>query len=157
MPVDEIRSELKLVYELTARIDERVKLMIEKQQEMTSRLNEFIDAHNLLVSRVSVLESKNGNHIYKVDARINELIERLTFVEVESPINKIKLEEIEEDLISNKDKIEQIKSKINKLEDDTNSLWRKIKQMVNLVIQGAWVIAVCYLLYKLGLQAPLVP
>jgi predicted nuclease with TOPRIM domain len=53
----QVSESIKSVFNLTSRIDERVKMIHEKQQEMDKKFSRLIESLGTLNSRVSVLES----------------------------------------------------------------------------------------------------
>jgi hypothetical protein len=53
----QVSESIKSVFDLTSRIDERVKMIHEKQKEMDKKFNGLIESQGTLNSRVSVLES----------------------------------------------------------------------------------------------------
>ena len=53
----QVSESIKSVFNLTSRIDERVKMIHEKQQEMDKKFSRLIESQGTLNSRVSVLES----------------------------------------------------------------------------------------------------
>ena len=53
----QVSESIKSVFNLTSRIDERVKMIHEKQQEMDKKFSKLIESQGTLNSRVSVLES----------------------------------------------------------------------------------------------------
>lgn len=119
-------NDIKLVLDITSRVDERVKIIAESQQQMNTRLNHFIDEHNTLASRVTVLESKNINKIYDT------------------------VQDLEEKVVT-------LKSRIGNLEEHKQSILDKSKQILGFVYQAIFIIAVCYILYKLGISSPPIP
>jgi len=158
----EVKTELKLVLEMTARVDERVKLVVEKQAEMTSRLNSFIDAHNSLSSRVSVLESKGANGLGELKNKYENLIERIT--RLESSSLKSDFDDLEGSMdqydknVHNVIKIiEDIRIRLAKVEESHSSTWAKGKFFFDLFVKGAWAIAIAWLLWRLGLSGTHLP
>lgn len=158
----DLQNEIKLVLEITARVDERVKLVVEKQSEMTLRLNNFIDAHNLLSSRVSVLEVKEASGMADMKAKQQALSERLARLEMSIP--EAKIEDIEETLGTNEKQLadldeatRDLSKRIGKIEDDNNSSWSKIKYFADLGIKALWAFAIGYIMWRMGLQYPKSP
>jgi len=159
----DISNELKLVLEMTARVDERVKQVIEKQSDMTTRLNSFIDSHNALASRVTVLEaSHNGNGIGVLRNKYEMLFEKVTALEHETSEKDI--EEMQDTLQECHGKVETLQDdhdkldlRIQRVEDDHSSAWAKGKFVFDLLVKAGWAIFVGYLLYKLGLSSPHTP
>lgn len=59
----EVSDSIKLVFDLTSRIDERVKHLVEQHNEANQRIEKLMERHENILSRISVLENKNGNGI----------------------------------------------------------------------------------------------
>jgi len=86
---EEFSSSLKLVFDLTSRIDERIKTLVEDNNESKTKLEKLADAQNDFLSRVIILENKNGareiaelkNDINSVEGQLNRLIIRMADVE----------------------------------------------------------------------------
>src|SRR5690348_4123395 len=58
----EVSESMKLMYDLTSRIDERVKNLVETQGEINDRIDKLVEKQENISSRISVLENKNGVH-----------------------------------------------------------------------------------------------
>ncbi len=166
--MDELRGELKQVLDLTTRVDERVKLIAERQAEMNARLNHIIEAHNDLTSRVRVLESGRGNQKVIIE-KVDELADRILLVEstgspylrermkdTESEIKNIIKERIQLLNESSKELL-SINQRLVDIEQRHKGFWAKIKHFWGMIIHGVWVIIVCWLLYKFGLNTPPLP
>lgn len=61
LPYREVSESIKLVFDLTSRIDERVKHLVEQHNEANQRIEKLMERHENILSRISVLENKNGN------------------------------------------------------------------------------------------------
>lgn len=57
----EVSESIKLVFDLTSRIDERVKHLVEQHNEANQRIEKLMERHENILSRLSVLENKNGH------------------------------------------------------------------------------------------------
>lgn len=57
----ELFESVKFVADLTSRIDERVKTIVENQLEYEKKIERANETQAIIQSRVSVLESKNGH------------------------------------------------------------------------------------------------
>ena len=158
----DLQTEIKLVLEMTARVDERVKLVVEKQSEMTHRLNGFIDSHNALLNRVSVIEAKNGNGMHEVKNKVDGIVERV--VKLEADQTNVHVERIENTVGECREIMEEVRrelvaveKRVHKLEEASAGMWSKTKFVLDLVAKGIWVLIVCWLLYKFGLNTPPIP
>jgi uncharacterized protein YhaN len=87
----EVNDSLKLVFEMTARIDERMKVLIESNNESKDRIEKLYENQMTLINRIAILENKNGtqlitdlkNDVNIIDGKIEHLSERLVHVEKE--------------------------------------------------------------------------
>jgi predicted nuclease with TOPRIM domain len=64
----EVSESIKSVFDLTSRIDERVKLLMKKQDELDRKLDERLQRYVEIDGRVRVLESGQGelNSLWKI-------------------------------------------------------------------------------------------
>lgn len=143
-----IIDDIKLVLDITSRVDERAKIIADSQQKINARLDHLIDEHNNLASRVYVLESKGGRKIIdEIEDKTNRLKSRIELLEsAGSPWHQRIVESIN-----------NIKSRLNKLEDHKDGVNYKLKTFFGYVFQGTFVILVCYILYRMGLNPPPMP
>lgn len=125
----EIVNDIKTVLDITSRMDERVKIIQSGQSETHNQLNKLAGDLVDLAERVTVIESRNGH----------------------------KTETLEEKVEIAKDRLNLFELRIIRLEDHKQNWLTTVKQYSGLVIQGVWVIVVCYLLYKLGINTPPLP
>ena len=58
--INQVTESIQGLFDLTARIDERLKMIAEKQSEQDAKIEKYVDTHTKLVERVVSLESKNG-------------------------------------------------------------------------------------------------
>ncbi len=125
-------DNIQKLFDLSTRIDERVKMIQSRQEIMDRRIDEIISIKNTLMQKIAVIESKeDALGIYD-----------------EQTIDRI--ENIEKALISVDKRLDSVEGK-NEMSSDR---WNKI---ATFVIQLVWVILAAYLLTKLHLQAPSVP
>jgi hypothetical protein len=133
MPDDTSTPNTNKLFEISTRIDERVKSVQEKQHELEVKLAEIMKEHNDGLQKIAVLESKDDcvnvcgihhvvDHLDQAAEAINELDKRMMAVELAS--------------------------------DNTKNRW---KQATTFIIQLIWVLLASWLLLKLNLQAPAVP
>ncbi len=153
MPESTVRlvEEVKQIIDITSRVDERVKMIAEAQQQINFRLNHFIDEHNALVAKVQVIESKSTNKFPESLATIDEKVMK----------SQVRLDVLE-NLGSTKsqklaDEVNTLKSKVEKLEEHKNSLSERFKMIFGYVWQGLFIVLICYILYRLGLNTPPIP
>ena len=146
MDNEDILSDIKTVLDISSRVDERVKIIQSGQAETHSRLNQLVYEINTLMTRVSVLESKNGGAVHKLEEDLHLLDKRVE-----------RIEPIALDFLKLAENMRETETRLFKIEDSHEGWAAKVKQYTGLVIQALWVIIVCYLLYKLGLNTPPIP
>lgn len=61
----QVNETIKSIFDLTARVDERVQIMMKKQDELDVKIDSLITQNHDLNARVRVLESKNNNDVYQ--------------------------------------------------------------------------------------------
>ena len=94
----EVSESLKLVFDITSRIDERMKVLIEKNNESKDKIEKLYDQQVTLLNRITILENKNNtqvindlkNEVNIIDGRVEHLSERLVHVEKEIHQNNSK-------------------------------------------------------------------
>lgn len=154
----EILNDIKIVLDITSRVDERVKLIQSSQQDLNVRMNQLIGEFNQLSSRVSVLESRNGGQLHAV---IEDLVELRTRMERVDAVGSEAFRKFHDSSRNNIEELEdenfKIKSRLQTLESYNDSWQARVKHYGGLFIQGIWVIIVCYLLFKLGLTTSPLP
>lgn len=70
----EVSESIKLVFDLTSRIDERVKILVEQHNEANHRIDKLVERQENILSRISVLENKNGTHLNEDIADLRKLL-----------------------------------------------------------------------------------
>jgi hypothetical protein len=84
----QVSESIKSVFNLTSRIDERVKMIHEKQQEMDKKFSRLIESQGTLNSRVSVLEStSDAEEIQDLEKTVHNMELVLKEVELKSAGN----------------------------------------------------------------------
>ena len=84
----QVSESIKSVFDLTSRIDERVKMIHEKQQEMDKKFSRLIDSQGTLNSRVSVLESTTETEeVQNLEKTVHNMEIMLKEVELKSAGN----------------------------------------------------------------------
>lgn len=157
----DLLQEIKIILDITSRVDERVKLIQSNQQDLNHRVNDFLSEFNELSSRVSVIESKSGGNLHLLEQTINEMKIKIENIDIGGTKSSYKtqeeLDDLESDISDIKNRIAKIDEKVGRLQDHKNSWEDKANKYFNFITQGVWVIIVCYVLYKLGLQSPPIP
>jgi len=81
----QVSESIKSVFNLTSRIDERVKMIHEKQQEMDKKFSGLIESQGTLNSRVSVLESTSDTEeIQNLEKTVHNMEIMLKEIELKS-------------------------------------------------------------------------
>lgn len=153
----EITDAMKALFDLTARIDERVKMLVTSNEKIHNLCNSLEDKVRfateksaLVAEKVSAVEIKAADirsEMNNMRAEFRERIkEELIAIEDEH-------EAIEKDI----ERLGMIETKIAFLEQSTSTHENRWKVAIGYVIQTAWILVVCYLLYKLNLQTPPIP
>ena len=84
----QVSESIKSVFDLTSRIDERVKMIHEKQQEMDKKFSRLIESQGTLNSRVSVLESTSEiEEVQNLEKTVHNMEIMLKEVELKSAGN----------------------------------------------------------------------
>ena len=84
----QVSESIKSVFNLTSRIDERVKMIHEKQQEMDKKFSRLIESQGTLNSRVSVLESTSEiEEVQNLEKTVHNMEIMLKEVELKSAGN----------------------------------------------------------------------
>lgn len=154
--MDDLRSELKLVLDMTTRVDERLKIICEKQQEANTRLNQLVDSHIDITSRVRVLEAHNELSADLDEA--DEIKQRLTVIEAKGSPAFIEFErEMQTFLDKVTGHLNNLDQRLRRLEEAQEGWWGRVGKLTQLGVQAVWVVLVCYVLYRLGLSSPPIP
>jgi predicted HAD superfamily phosphohydrolase len=75
----QISDSIRSLFELTSRIDERVKLLTETYSKTDVKFDMIVKSQQELLQRVTALESKNGSELKKT---VYDLEERLREIEI---------------------------------------------------------------------------
>jgi hypothetical protein len=153
--MDDMRADMKLVLDMTTRVDERLKSICEKQQEVNSRLNQFSDTLSDMMSRVRVLEA--GHDLYTLDD-MDRVRDRLTMIEAKGSPAFIQDQKETEGLIAGlTTHITNVDRRLSRIEESNQGFWGRVNKFTQMVTHGIWVIVVCYLLLRLNLTIPAIP
>lgn len=139
----QVSESIQLVFDLTSRIDERVKMLIVQQNELGERTEKLLDMHQAAASRLAIIESKEYPLLKEDMTRIKENILAITTIAKE---------------------IGDLQSRVHTLEMKSEMIGMRLGTHDNrwlLIFDTIWkfglMIVAGYILYKLGLQAPPVP
>jgi len=124
----EVANSIKSLFDLTSRMDERVKMMVEKQSQLEDKIDNLSKTQADLTTQVTVLDGGQVG-LSKLSSS---------------------LEEIEDEIV-------EIDIRLRGAEKTNSSFEKKWSYFLGFIRDTVWVIVVCYLLYKLNLQAPPLP
>jgi len=124
---NQVSESIKSVFELSTRIDERVQLMMKKQEDLDRKIELQITHGNSLSNRISLLESNDSR---KDMESVREAID-----ELQESIHKLELQ------------VQEVQGESGRSEDRWKGIFSFIGQIV-------WVLLAAYMLYRLGLQGP---
>ena len=158
MPSNDLMNDIKTVLDISSRVDERVKMIQASQVELSSRMHQMAADLVSVGSRVTVLESKNGNRIHEVEDELNDVarrVDRMDHVGTEG--SRSFTDSAGKLLAELKDQGRSLAARIQVLESGNDGWQSKFTFYWNLAIRGVWVVIVCYILFKLGLNTPPLP
>ena len=137
----QVSESIKLVFDLTSRIDERVKILVENQKTSDKRIEKLLTTQNELVSKVAILESK--------EAAIKPIVsERLAVLESHGRPVKKEIDNLEL-------KVQEIELKMETLNLRTASSESKWAKIIDFCLKLGWALLAGYILYRLGFPEPL--
>jgi chromosome segregation ATPase len=123
----EVSESLKLVFDLTSRIDERMKILIESNNDYKEKIEKLSVQHGEAIMRISILENKASS-------------KELDSVKVEAD-----LEKVEEKMIHLTDRMSDV-------EKDIKSHSNKWSSMVDFIFKVGVIVIGGIILWKLGLK-----
>lgn len=138
----DVLNDIKQVLDISSRVDERVKIIQVGQHETHEQLKSLANALGHLTARVAVLEANNVHD---------------SMHEVELKLERLEINKIPEQVYRLKERFDSTEMRVARLEEHKEGIVQKVKQYSGLIVQAVWVILVCYLLYKLGLNTPPIP
>jgi chromosome segregation ATPase len=85
----EVNDSLKDVFDITSRIDERIKVLVENHNEAKEKIEKLCDQQIIMLNRLTILENKNGtkamhdlkNDFDALEIKVTDISERLLHVE----------------------------------------------------------------------------
>lgn len=120
-------DNIQKLFDLSTRIDERVKSIQTKQDQLEKQIDNVMNQHMAVLQKIAVLESYRNEA--DADDKIKELEKAVTSIDKRLTI-----------LEGN---------------DSKNSAhWNRV---ATFIIQLVWVVIVSYILMKLNLQSPAIP
>lgn len=91
---NKLSESIKLIFDLTSRIDERVKILIEQQNSTNNKVEKLVENDQGILSRIAILESKDNKGLREqIDTLHHELLNiKNNQRDLEKEKEKIKLE-----------------------------------------------------------------
>lgn len=138
MPISEqllnqLSESIKLVFDLTSRIDERVKHLSQQNVDFSVHIKNFIDKHQDINTRICVLESKD----YAMMKReIEDMGQKLAIIESRN-INK---------------RLEDVEGKMEQMNFFKTTTEGKVKIFVDIFWKLLVGVLTCYIAFKLGVN-----
>lgn len=94
----EVNDSLKMVFDITSRIDERMKVLVENNIDLRDKIEKLYDQHVVILNRLVVLENKNSlqalgdlkTDINSLESKFENMSGRLINVEKEVTQNNSK-------------------------------------------------------------------
>lgn len=129
----EVTQSIKAIFDLTARIDERVKMLVEQQTALGQKLDNQGMQDGDMATRISVLENRNGKVAEKEIDRVAE-----------------ELNDLEEKV----DDMEETLGDAKRWAMISQSRWR---MAFDFLYKMAYAVLVAYLLYRLNFPSPKLP
>lgn len=121
----EVSDSLKLVFDLTSRIDERMKIVIAGNTETKEKIEKLASQYNDILTRVSLLENRNTNR---------------------------EIDELKADIKTFSDDMDSINIKVIEMEKDLKSHSYKWSNLVDFVFKIAVIVIGGVILWKLGVK-----
>lgn len=84
---EQFLDSINRIFDITSRVDERVKFLIEQHASTNERINKMVEKQELLSQRVSLLESNNNK---KLAEDISELKIKMSNLEIYKDLNNNK-------------------------------------------------------------------
>jgi len=121
----ELNESLKLVFDITSRIDERTKVLIESNHESKARIEKLYNGQSELINRITILENKNNFQI------INDIKNEISIIE---------------------NKVEHLSERCLHLEKDMTQTTNKWSTMIDFFFKISTVVVGGLILWKLGIK-----
>lgn len=141
-----VNESIKSVFDLTSRIDERVKMLVERQGDLEQQLDKAIDNQQQILNRVTVLESRDVTSVVassKTD--IHDIKQRIAIMENSG--SKQDIEDIKKKIHLLDLRVESINMRTANQESRWAKLFDLVFKLTIMLIGG-------YLLFRFGWQAP---
>jgi hypothetical protein len=130
---EERTEQLQSLFDLTSRIDEKLKLFMERQADIERRIDKVLD--------------NQQRDIALVEKDLNDLSEQVAIMAYSDP-------EIKKDLDTLKTKMDLCEIKVESINLRTQHADSRWGRLLDLIFKLGVMLVAGYILYKLGLQAP---
>jgi len=121
----ELNESLKMVFDITSRIDERTKILIENNNEAKEKIEKLHEQQTELLNRITVLENRNNMQL------INDLNNEVNIID---------------------SKVEHLSERCLHLEKDFNQTANKWASIVDFIFKVGVVVIGSIILWKLGIK-----
>ena len=130
----ELRKYIDGLSDLTARVEERVKISLEKLNTIDRKLDTLTAQQNKLDTKVHIIESNPiGDDIRRMSERLMD------------------------DMLNTRESLREFEHRLSQVESMTTKTEARWKGVFDSIYRGLWVIIVCWALYKLDLSTPPLP
>jgi chromosome segregation ATPase len=151
---EEITEAMKALFDLTGRIDERVKILFENNDKVFTLINRLEEKTHVAAENYAKISEK----VAAVEAKFTDLRSDLLIMKNEIKADmKSEVDSIVSDLSDMTDNTYDSEKRLTLLEKTDDNQENRWKVIIGYVLQTCWVLLVCYLLYKLNLQTPPIP
>jgi len=139
--LSQIADSITKLFEITTRIDERVKVCIDKNKEIESKIE---NVHKELSQRIS------NNTELNLTLRENLAI-------LNSKNIDYKLENVKSEIHLANEEILFLKNRLSNTEKTSEGFENKWNAIVKFIVQIIWLVVGAWILFKLGLGPPSLP
>ena len=129
----EVMQSIKAMFDLTARIDERMKFLTTQTKEQETKLDEVCKLQGIISSKLHVIESHTL-------AGLNSDLS-----ETEDSINILERS------------VAKFDDRLKNIENVNQNSQKRWKVVFDFTYKTIWTLFVCWLLYKTNLQSPPLP
>jgi hypothetical protein len=126
-------ENIQKLFDLSTRIDERVKGISAKQHEIEQRLNDLSESHNEMLQNIAVLESQGNSEFPSHRCPHKHVIDNTCIG------------------------LAAVDKRLSVVELISSGQQNTFKRVTDFVIQLVWIVLAAWVLYKLNLSPPSVP
>lgn len=135
-------ESIQMVFDLTSRTDERVKMIIEHQKEIEEQIEKLIIRTDSISHRLSIIDA---NDFASIKNNLHSLREKVAVITNDNSYKE---------LIELRAKIQSIELKAENIQIRLGFHDHRWSQIFDLIWKMALMCIAGYILYKLGLQPP---